>query len=286
MGPGFMMLHSIQGGRNRSGFFSRYSVVVWLIAALVLVFCLQIVVRLVMGSFLLYRILGLARSDVMHHWAWYQPLTYMFLHSPFDMLHILFNGCILWMTGRELEPVVGRNRFLFFYLVAGVFAGLVHILFSGAYVIGASGAVYALLVIFTLLWPDREILVFFILPLKIKYFTCILVALQLFYAQMRRGSGISYYAHLGGAAGGLLLFLLYRKAGFFEKLQSYNKERRMKRHRARVEARIAEREKVDAILDKISSEGIGQLSRRERRFLDEAGKRFDLPPEGQPSSRE
>lgn len=261
-------------------FIHQYPALSGLMITIGSVYLIQIGVASFAGGQLLYRVLGLSRVDFIGNFAWFQPLTYQFLHSPGDFLHPLMNLFILWMTGRELEPVLGKVRFTVFFLSAGFFAGLIHILFSPAYVIGASGSVFALLIVYALTWPDRTILAFFIIPMKMRYFAILLMGMQLLFAFTSRMSGISHYAHLGGGAGGLLLYLLYRKTGFFRKLEQYNRERRMRRHENRIRKKREEQERVDQLLDKISAKGIDSLSKRERRFLDRAGSHMDLPPDG------
>ena len=262
-----------------SRFSSRYPGLFWIMTGILLLYLVQLSVRLFALDITLYRVLGLSRKDFFSNFAWYQPFTYMFLHSPKDILHPLMNLFILWMTGRELEPVLGRTKFTVFFFASGFFAGIVHIIFSPSYVIGASGSVFALLIVYALIWPEREILAFFVFRMKIKYFALLLMGLQILHVLQSTQKGISHFAHIGGAAGGLLLFLLYRKTGFFERVEQYNRDRRMRRHEQRIRKKAEEKDRVDEILDKISSSGLESLSRKERRFLDNAGKHLDLPPD-------
>jgi membrane associated rhomboid family serine protease len=148
---------------------------------------------------------GLTPGDVVHRFAVWQFVTYMFLHDPFSFSHILFNMLALWMFGADLERTWGREAFLKYYFICGVGAGLcvvvANILFSnnlGVRTIGASGAIYGLLLAFGYLYPDREILFSFLFPMKAKYFVMIIGAIAFLSSFGGSGSGISHVAHLGG----------------------------------------------------------------------------------------
>jgi membrane associated rhomboid family serine protease len=126
--------------------------------------------------------------------------TYLFLHGGF--LHILFNMLALWFFGKDLEDIWGTRRFLQFYFFCGVGAGLFVVL--GNYLfgnpaiptIGASGAIYGILLVAAVLWPDR-IIIFYIFPIKLKYFVMILGAIA-FFSVRDLNSGVSDIAHLSG----------------------------------------------------------------------------------------
>ena len=141
-------------------------------------------------------------------WIW-QPFTYMFLHG--GIFHILFNMLVLWMFGVQLERVWGSRFFLRYYVVAGVGAALITLAacwlpFGFADItyitptIGASGAVYGLLLAFAIYYPETPILVFLLFPLPAKYFVMILGAIAFISAP--RGDGIAHVTHLGGLAAG------------------------------------------------------------------------------------
>jgi membrane associated rhomboid family serine protease len=139
----------------------------------------------------------------------WQPFTYMFLHG--GVFHILFNMLVLWMFGVQLERVWGSRFFLKYYTVAGVGAALITLAacwlpFTFAettYItptIGASGAVYGLLLAFAIYYPHTPILVFLLFPVPAKYFVMILGAIAFISAP--RGDGIGHVTHLGGLAAG------------------------------------------------------------------------------------
>jgi membrane associated rhomboid family serine protease len=151
------------------------------------------------------------------HYLW-QPVTYMFLHAR-TPTHILFNMLILWMFGVELERLWGTKFFTKFYLVTGVGAGLTTILVSllpfavtrGTYVsntIGASGALYGLLLAFAMYYPNRPILMFLFFPVPAKYFVAILGAIA-FITSIEGGGTVAATTHLGG----LLVGYLYLQGG-------------------------------------------------------------------------
>lgn len=149
---------------------------------------------------------------VRDYWAW-QLLTYAWIHHPNDPSHLLFNMLGLWLIGAMLEQRWGSWPFVKFYLLTAFWGGvtvvLAHLAFgAGAPVLGASGAVDALLIAFGILYPEMPIWFFGILPLKGKHFVIILVGLQLLFAAARL-DGVSIAAHLGGMAAGALLVTGY-----------------------------------------------------------------------------
>jgi membrane associated rhomboid family serine protease len=143
--------------------------------------------------------------------------TYMFLHG--GMFHILFNMLALWMFGTELERIWGTRYFLKFYFVTGVGAAVLTVLISllpfgftrqleYSIIIGASGAIYGLLLAYALYFPDRPIFLYFVFPIPAKYFVMIMGALA-FYSSIAERSGIANATHLGG----LLVAYAYLKGG-------------------------------------------------------------------------
>ncbi len=145
-----------------------------------------------------------------HIW---QPLTYMFMHGSFD--HLFFNMFSLWMFGAVLERYWGTRRFIFYYLVCGIGAGLLNMLIPGIHVsVGASGAVYALLLAFGMMFANEYIYLSFLVPIKTKWFIIGMVALELFEGIFRSYDGIAHFAHLGGMLIGLILILYWRKHPF------------------------------------------------------------------------
>jgi membrane associated rhomboid family serine protease len=149
----------------------------------------------------------LVPREVLTGFALWQPFTYLFLHDPGGFSHILFNMLALYLFGSTLEGVWGTRRFLRYYFICGIGAGLCVIaanLFFGGLdtrTIGASGAIYGLLIAFGVLFPEATILFMFIFPMKAKYFVAIIGAiafLSSMSASTGAGSGVSHFAHLGG----------------------------------------------------------------------------------------
>jgi len=140
----------------------------------------------------------------------WQLVTYMFLHG--GILHLIVNMLMLWMFGGELESYWGSKRFLIFYLSAGVFAGIISII---SYfdmknpIVGASGGIYALLIAYGFMFPNRRLLFFGIFPMQTKYFV-MLVCLMTFWVAFSEGGGnVAHFAHIGG----IFFGIIYMKFG-------------------------------------------------------------------------
>ena len=161
---------------------------------------------------------GLIPVAVVEQLRVWQLVTYMFLHG--GVLHILFNMLALWMFGTELERMWGTRFFVKYYFVTGVGAAVLTVLLSflpfdfatrlySSVTIGASGAIYGLLLAYGLYFPDRPIYVYAIFPIPAKYFVMIFGAIALLSSVSESGSGTAHIAHLGG----LLIGYLYLKGG-------------------------------------------------------------------------
>lgn len=223
-------------------------------------------------------------------------LTYMFVHGGF--FHLFFNMLALFFFGPPLEERWGSREFLKFYLICGLGAALLSILFPYQSIIGASGAVFGLLVAYAIYWPDNPIYIWGIFPVKAKWLVTFFIAINLFYAISGGSGNIAYLAHLGGAAAAFL----YLKSAWAPspwgprparrpgrpgpRNQSpaspgpnWRTKLRSAKHAAEQKASIPpnteEREvldEVDRILDKISERGLGSLTEEERRRLDEVSR--------------
>jgi len=126
------------------------------------IFFLQNLTQLMFGRPYLSLVFGLNSTAVFHGFIW-QPVTYMFLH--YDFLHLLFNMFALWMFGSDVEEAWGTRQFLFYYFLTGIGAGLLSFVTSigvNVITIGASGAIFGILVAFGMLFPDRTVLAFFL----------------------------------------------------------------------------------------------------------------------------
>ncbi|WNY24133.1 Rhomboid protease GlpG [Methanimicrococcus hongohii] len=137
-------------------------------------------------------------------------ITHMFLHSPTDIFHLLFNMITLYFFGRYLEQIIGKKSFVLMYLVSGVVAAIGFILLegnTGVGLVGASGAIYGVLGAVTVINPNLKVFVYFI-PMKIKYMIVIFVIISLMF--MGDGSMIAHAAHLSGIVIGLAFGYYYR----------------------------------------------------------------------------
>jgi len=215
--------------------------------------------------------LGLSPGLLFHRLRVWQLVTYMFLHSPSQLFHVLFNMLFLYWFGRDIERRFGSRRFLFFYLSAGAIAGLVycaiHVASPVRMVIGASGAIMAVLVVYAIFYPNRMILFMFIFPMRIRTFVIMLICMDLFYLVEYTNNGVANLAHLGGAAYGYL-FLRLRPA--FERHLQRARDRRMHRE---IRHEIEDEGRLDALLDKVHREGLHKLTASEKRFLQRMSKR-------------
>jgi membrane associated rhomboid family serine protease len=253
----------------------------------------------------------------------YQFITYMFMHGGWD--HLFFNMFALWMFGCVVERVWGPKKFLFYYILCGVGAGLIqeisqycslYYIMSGQVAgigfftpftqalsdvsmanslnawttVGASGAIYAILLAFGMIFPEERIFIFPLpIPIKAKWFVIFYAAVELFSAMGTSGDNVAHFAHLGGMLFGFLLIRYWQKhpdregvygrnngQQFFDKLRN-NWERRSNKksndttthnpdwdYNARQKAT---EEEIDIILDKIRKNGYASLTKEEKEKL-------------------
>jgi membrane associated rhomboid family serine protease len=153
--------------------------------------------------------LGLSPRAVVEQGRLWQVATYLFVHEPRSFFHVLFNMLAVWMFGVDLERRWGSQAFAKYYFITGVGAGLTVLLVSAlpfeamastyeGSTIGASGAVYGLLLAWALIYPHRPILFMFVFPIPARIFAIIIGAMAFLAAAGSRGSGVSHLAHLGG----------------------------------------------------------------------------------------
>lgn len=197
-----------------------------------------------------------------------QPLTYMFAHGGLG--HIFFNMLTLWMFGTEIESAWGTKAFARYYLLCGL-AGAVMTMLVFPHqvntVVGASGAIYGVLVAYWLMFWDRYVLFYLVIPVKVKWFVPLLMGLGFFFG----GANVAHMAHLGGALCGLAYIKMDWRWNW---LSRRLKDLRHRRAASKLEKRRHEADdimrRVDAILDKINEVGMENLTRAERKFLEEA----------------
>ncbi len=167
------------------------------------------VLNLIVPSMTLY--LGLSPQEVFTGFAFWQPFTYMFLHDTRGFSHILFNMLSLWMFGTELERRWGTRFFTKYYFVTGVGAALTTLLVAlvsdSAYyslTVGASGAIYGLLLAWAMYFPHRTIYFYFLFPIPARVFVAIVGAIAFLSSLGGPGGGIAHIAHLGGLVVGYI----------------------------------------------------------------------------------
>ena len=178
-----------------------------LIIANVAVFLWQTLADLA-GGYGVIQIFGLTPYLVVRKLYLWQLATYLFLHGGLG--HIFFNMFALWMFGSELERYWGPRAFLKFYLVTGVGAGILSVLADPlglAPTIGASGAIYGVLMAYGMMFPNRYVYLYFLVPIKVKYFVGVLGLIAFFSSLNAPGSTIAHVAHLGG----MVVAFLYLK---------------------------------------------------------------------------
>ena len=234
--------------------------------------------------------MGARASDLLHPWYWWRFLTYGFAHAPAPM-HVAGNMIGLFFLGRDVEYRYGRNEFLAFYLICVVLSGMVWAaatLAAGepnALVIGASGAVVGVIVLFAFNFPKRTILLFFVIPLPAWVLGLLIVVMDLSGATgiHQTGGNVAYVVHLAGAAFAALYYQLHWNiTGLFSNWNLDIAKRRRSKFRVVNPDEMPERgedtgddeltRQADAVLDKINREGIESLTRKERKILQKASK--------------
>ncbi|PJZ67761.1 rhomboid family intramembrane serine protease [Leptospira wolffii] len=226
---------------------------------------------------------GLSPGLVLDHFFIWQILTYNILHDPNSILHILFQMLALWMFGSSLEAHWGTRNFVKYYLFCvfggGVLPILTHVAgFHSTGVIGTSAAVGGMIIAYGLIWPNRELLIFGLFPMKAKYYSILFLVILGF---VSLSSGVPVSSEIGGALFGILYFLYYTKIKyrFGISLPSFSfsrwrQKRKMNRWQDEMKNREKAKEEVDRLLEKISKEGINSLNRKEKKFLKEASAKY------------
>jgi membrane associated rhomboid family serine protease len=217
---------------------------------------------------------GLSPTDVAGGAIW-QLFTYMFLHGGF--MHLLFNMFALWMFGRDLEHDWGTREFMKFYLVCGVGAGVVtQIALWGSPIptIGASGAIFGILLAFGMMYPNRLIYLWMFIPIKAKYMVVLFGLMELFSSMKYAADGIGHFTHLGGLLVGFLYIKkqgngmrLPRPLAWFGQFRARRKGRKL---REKWDQQRDMMEAVDKVLDRINEVGFENLTDEEKQTLDRA----------------
>ncbi len=227
----------------------------------------------------LTRVFGLSASTVFPM-VW-QPVTYMFIHGGF--WHVAINMFVLWMFGSELEMIWGRKSFLKYYFITGIGSGLIWLLFNltnpYAILIGASGAIYGILMAYGLMFPNRTVYIYFLFPVKVKWFVFLIGALA-FFSSFDTTSKISNLTHLSGMLVGYLylrsdqqwrdLKIAFRRR--VVDLKSLREERRLEKRREL-------QKEIDRLLDKINRVGYEGLTEKEKADLYSASQKLSREQE-------
>lgn len=231
--------------------------------------------------------LGISHNGFIRDHLIWQPFTYMFLHGGW--MHIFFNLLGLWMFAGELEMVWGRKKFIHFYILSGIGAGFFIALMnyvaytnysSSSVTIGASGALYAVLLAYAILWPNREVLLYFIIPIKIKYLVIAFGLLEFFgtlSSTAGAGGNISHIGHLGGIISGFILIKLMRGSSDFSTpyfMKNFLKKKRLIKKKKIIDSRIEAKKVIDELLAKIAKSGMNSLTPEEKKKLEWARKNY------------
>lgn len=217
-------------------------------------------------------------------------VTYSFCHDRYGVLHILFNMLFLWWFGRTLELMYGSREFLILYLTAAVFSGFCFVAFAFFMndmtpAIGASGAVWTVLGLYAFHYPRRQILLFMILPIEIRWFVTIYAIFDIHPILLSLGGtdladGVAHSAHVGGLAFGYLYYRFqWRLENLLSGLSGFKLKRVVRRGpKLKIYEPKARKENLDArvdeILAKIHEQGESSLTDKERSILTEASQRY------------
>ncbi len=206
----------------------------------------------------------------------WQPITYMFIHG--DLFHVLINMFVLWMFGSEMESIWGRTQFLRYYFLTGVGSGLVWLLFNAgqsySVLIGASGAIYGILIAYGMMFPNRTVYLYFMIPIKVKWFVVFLGAVA-FLSSFNNNTNISHLTHLSGMVIGFVYLRYYwHWKDFRFSVHKQIEEFRSSINSKRDQKKIEMQNEVDQLLDKINETGYDNLTEEEKDLLYRASKDF------------
>jgi membrane associated rhomboid family serine protease len=255
--------------------------------------------RLLIANVVVFLLTAVVGERFMFEWFAFQPdqillrpwgaVTYMFLHG--DLMHLVVNMLAVFFFGPPLEARWGPREFLRFYFVCGLGGVVLSFLFQPTWIVGASAAAYGLMLAFAMNWPTVPIYVWGIFPVQARYLVAFLFVLSVWGAGPgAEGSDVAHFAHLGG----LITGFLYLKADWRpgERMRQIQRSATRRRRMAIVPREVSGQEqqgvqstgkrvredaalydRVDAVLDKISAQGMSSLTAEELRLLDEVSKR-------------
>lgn len=256
--------------------------------------------RIMIANVVVFAATLLLGRSFSYDWLAFQPtrvfvrpwgvFTYMFIHG--GLLHMAMNMLMLFFFGSPLESRWGSREFLKFFVICGLGGVALSYLFLPVAVVGASAAVYGVMLAFAMNWPDSRIYVFGIFPVKAKYLVAFMFVLSLLSAVDGTGGGVAHLAHLGGLGTGFIYLKSdWRLGQRLQSLRNTTRGRRMaivprddgeaaQEERAPTGASTDDRradaalyDAVDEVLDKISATGMSSLTAEERKLLDDMSRR-------------
>lgn len=226
-----------------------------------------------------FRLFGLVPNVFISELMLWQPFTYMFFHAPYyssiGISHILLNMLGLWVFGRELEQAWGKSKFLKYYFLTGIGSGLITYLFqinSDNPVIGASGAVYGILLAYGISFPNRMLYIWGLIPIRSIWLVVIMGSIA-FFGLLGRADGISHVTHISGMfIGYILLKKKWQLADIIFAMRKKTVEFQVQRKEDRALKKKSINRDIDMILEKIKEVGFSGLSNEEQSKLYEASK--------------
>ena len=226
-----------------------------------------------------FRLFGLVPNVFISELMLWQPFTYMFFHAPYyssvGISHILLNMLGLWVFGRELEQAWGKSKFLKYYFLTGIGSGLITYLFqinSDNPVIGASGAVYGILLAYGISFPNRMLYIWGLIPVRSIWLVVIMGSIA-FFGLLGRADGISHVTHISGMfIGYILIKKKWQLADIIFAMRKKTVEFQVQRKEDRALKKKYINRDIDIILEKIKEVGFSGLSNEEQSKLYEASK--------------
>lgn len=201
-------------------------------------------------------------------WVW-QLVTYLFLHG--GVFHLLLNMFALWMFGRVIEFHWGTREFIKYFFFTGICAGALNLLLSPNStipIIGASGAIYGLLVAFAVLFPDAVLYLYFFIPLRAKQAVILFAVLELMAGFASMGHGIANFAHLGGIVAGYIYLKKWQAlSGVRNLFRRISAKKTVHKQEKRARRQVDLSREVDRILDKIIVQGTDSLTEDEKQIM-------------------
>lgn len=227
---------------------------------------------------IIYTQFGLSAQGVFGEYKIWQLVTYMFIHDNSSIWHIFFNMFILWMFGTELEYNWGTKEFLKYYFITGIGGGVLNVILSGALTVGASAAVYGVMIAYALAFPNRLVYIYFLFPVKVKYLMGFLALVSFFSTFGVTGDSIAHAAHLGGMLVGFVYLkywtIHFKMKSFFQNsLSSGGSSSHLKYTSSDKDSKTEYyRKHIDELLDKINKVGYLNLTDDEKKLLDEGSR--------------